>query len=441
MNKFLKLIFIFSNIFIISCDNQKNMPENNIYKFPDNFLWGTSTASYQIEGGIINDWSTNGLDAGVSADSFNKYKEDINKIKFLNNNAYRFSLEWARIEPEKGKFDIKALQYYKNILKELKENNITPMVTLHHFTNPTWVSKNGGWENNQTINDFLKFVNFTVNELKDDVEIWITINEPNVYAFKAYDAGEFPPYKKNRESALKVMSNLLKAHAESYHLIHKIDKKSKVGFAQHIAILEPYFKLNPIDNIFVYFQNKIFNESFWESIISGEININIPGINGVNEPYNPNLKNAMDFIGLNYYTRWYVNSSGEQLIDKKSELTDIGWEIYPKGLSRSLKIADKYAKKIGIPIYITENGIDDGNDNKRNEYIINHTFEVWKSIQDGIDVKSYMYWSLMDNFEWAEKFKPKFGLYTIERKMRNSALTYKEISQNNGIKKDLLKIK
>ncbi|MFN8575726.1 MAG: glycoside hydrolase family 1 protein [Candidatus Sericytochromatia bacterium] len=435
MKKLVKFITIASSILFISCDNSKNMIENDVFKFPEGFLWGTSTAAYQIEGGIKNDWSTNGLDAGVSADSFNKYKEDIKKIKFLNNNAYRFSLEWSRIEPEKGKFDLNAIQYYKNILKELKTNNIKPMVTLHHFTNPVWVAKNGGWENPKTIDDFTDFVKYIVNELKDDIEIWITVNEPNVYAFKAYDAGEFPPYKKNRESALKVMGNLLKAHAQAYKAIHEIDKNSKVGFAQHIAILEPYFKLNPIDNIFVYFQNKVFNLSFWDSILTGEINISIPGINGVNEKYDI-LKNSMDFIGLNYYTRWYVNSSGEQLIDKKSDLTDIGWEIYPRGISKSLEMADKYAKKLNIPIYITENGIDDSSDSKRRKYIISHTFEVWKSIQKGIDIKSYMYWSLMDNFEWAEKYKPKFGLYTIDRRIRDSALIYKEISQNNGIKKD-----
>lgn len=436
MNKLFYLIFS-APFLILSCMKSSDNMQNE-YKFPDNFLWGTSTAAYQIEGGINNDWSTNGLDAGIAADSFNKYLDDINKVKFLKNNAYRFSLEWSRIEPEKNKFDLKAVEYYKNILKELKKNNVTPMVTLHHFTNPVWIAKNGGWENPDTINDFLNYVDFIVKELKDYVEIWITINEPNVYGFKAYDAGEFPPYKKNRETAIKVMGNLLKAHGETYRLIHKIDNNAKVSFAQHIALLEPNFKLSPIDNLFVYYQNKIFNLSYWESIKTGEINLNVPGIKGVNEKFNANLKNSMDFVAINYYTRWYVNYKGEQNINPNADLTDIGWEIYPLGLYKALKMADVYAKKMNIPIYITENGIDNSNDLKRSEYIISHTFEVWRAIQEGINVRSYMYWSLMDNFEWAEKYKPKFGLFDINRQMRKSALVYKDISENNAIKKDYL---
>lgn len=440
MNKVFRLLISIPMIFSFSCKSHY-FEQKDFYSFPKNFLWGTSTAAYQIEGGITNDWSTNGLDAGNASDSFNLYKEDIQRMKFLGNNSYRFSIEWARIEPEKGKFNTEAINYYKSLLKELNKNNIKPMITLHHFTNPVWVAKNGGWENSQTINDFLDFVRYSVNELKDYSDIWITINEPNVYAFKAYDSGEFPPYKKDRESAIKVMGNLLKAHGKSYRLIHQIDKNAKVSFAHHIALLEPYFNLNPIDQIFTYFQNKVFNFSFWDSIVSGKIDISIPGVKGFNEPYDSDLKNSMDFVGLNYYTRWYVTSSGQQITDKNSDQSDIGWEIYPDGLLKALRLTHKYAKKLKIPVYITENGIDDTDDKKRSKYIINHTFAVWKAINEGIPVKAYMYWSLMDNFEWAEKFKPKFGLYTIDRKIRNSALIYKDISTNNSINKDLLENK
>lgn len=439
MRNFIKAALLGIAVLSVYACKSQYLFQKGSYDFPKDFMWGTSTAAYQIEGNIVNDWSTNGLDAGRAANSLKLYKQDISRMKYLANNSYRFSIEWARVEPEKGNFDLSAIDYYRDLLKELKKNNIKPMVTLHHFTNPVWIAKEGGWENPQTINHYLDFVKFIVNELKEYADIWITINEPNVYAFKAYDSGEFPPYKKNRESAIKVMANLLKAHGEAYQLIHKIDKDAKVGFAHHIALLQPNFILNPVDNIMVYYQNKVFNEAFWNSISTGEMKLNIPGIKGINQPFDKNLKNSMDFIGLNYYTRWYVNSSGDQIADKKSETNDLGWEIYPEGLLTSLKMADKYAKKLKVPIYITENGIDDANDKKRGKYLINHTYYVWKAIQQGIPVKAYMYWSLMDNFEWAEKFKPKFGLYTIDRKIRDSALIYKNICENNSISRDFIK--
>ncbi len=437
MKNFFKITFFIASLLILNSCKNEYLYKKQSYDFPKGFLWGTSTAAYQIEGNIINDWSSNGLDAGLASNGVKLYKQDIERMKYLGNNSYRFSVEWANIEPEKGKYNIEAINYYKGLLKELKRNNIKPMVTLHHFTNPVWVAKNGGWENPQTVDYFNDFVKFTVNHLKDDVELWITINEPNVYAFKAYDAGEFPPYKKERETAIKVMGHLLKAHAKSYRTIHKIDTNAKVSFANHIALLEPLNKLNPVDHIMVYFQNKVFNLSYWDSILTGEINIDIPGIKGFKEKYNYDLKNSLDFVAVNYYTRWLVNSSGEQITALNADKNDLGWEIYPNGLFKSLKIADKYAKKLNIPIYITENGIDDTSDIKRSKYIVNHAYSVWKAIKQGINVKSYMYWSLMDNFEWAEKYKPKFGLYTIDREIRKSALTYKSISENNSISSDL----
>lgn len=443
MKKLLKVLVASGLVIslLAACKNQylENIKTNQNYDFPKGFLWGTATAAYQTEGNIINDWSTNGLDAGIASDGFKQYKKDIERIKYLGNNSYRFSVEWASIEPQKGKFNLEVINYYKDLLKELRKNNIKPMVTLHHFTNPVWVAQNGGWENPQTINDFLEFVKFTVNQLKDDADLWITINEPNVYAFKAYDSGEFPPYKKNREAAIKVMGHLLKAHGQSYRLIHQIDKNAKVSFAQHIALLEPLNKFNPVDGLMTYFQNKVFNLSYWDSIVSGQINIDIPGMQGFKEPFNQDLQNSVDFIGVNYYTRWKVNSSGQQITGANSITNDLGWEIYPEGLLQTLRMANKYAKKLHIPIYITENGIDDTNDSQRSKYIVEHTYSVWKAIKEGIPVKSYMYWSLMDNFEWAEKFKPKFGLYTINRERRKSALTYKSIAEHNSISRDLIK--
>lgn len=416
----------------------ENMQQNNIYKFPEGFLWGTATASYQVEGGITNDWSTSGLDAGKAAEHYDKFEEDFNAARSLDNNAHRFSIEWARIEPEPGKWDYKEVEHYRKVLQNLKANGLKPMVTLHHFTNPVWVGEMGGWANKHVIPFFEKYVRFIVNQFKDDVELWITINEPNVYAFKAYYAGEWPPYVKNIKMTLQVLKNLIKAHVEAYRAIHDVSDNLKVSFAHNIAILHPLNRFNPIDNLLAYIFNKVFNQSFWQSILTGILNIGIPGLLGIKEPFNINLQGSLDFIAFNYYTRYFVNARGEQLTRKNADVSDIGWEIYPEGLLAALKIAGVYASKQNIPIYITENGIDDRQDKKRAKYIISHAMMVWQAIQQGINVKGYIYWTLMDNFEWAEKYGPKFGLMSIDRKIRDSAFVYKEIAGQNSISQRLI---
>lgn len=416
--------------------HNQNLNEK-IYEFPKNFLWGTATAAYQVEGNIINDWSTDKLDAGKASDHYIKYEEDFKFLKNIDNNVHRLSIEWARIEPEKGKFNLKEVEHYKKVLQSLKDKNIIPMITLHHFTNPTWIAKKGGWANLETIKDFSDFVNFIMDNFSEYTDYWITVNEPNVYAFRSFDSGEWPPYIKDRKKALQVMGNLIKAHAEAYHIIHKKDKDSKVSFSHHIAIMHPQNKFNPIDHIATSFVNNTFNEAFFKSITTGELKISIPGVEGVDEPYNDKLKNTLDFIGFNYYTRWMINWKGEQKVKDNVEVTDLNWEIYPQGMYEALELVNKYAKPLNIPIYITENGIADEKDTKRSKYIKTHLFEIWKAIQNGINVKGYIYWTLMDNFEWADKYRPKFGLMTIDRKERESSKIYSDICKNNGIRESI----
>jgi beta-glucosidase len=412
----------------------------DFYPFPDGFLWGTATSSYQVEGGITNDWSTSGLDAGKACRHYEKFTDDFQTAKSLNNNIHRFSLEWARIEPEEGKWDYREVEHYRDVLFSLKANGLKPMVTLHHFTNPVWVAEKGGWENPEIVTWFTRYTRFIVNELHGEAELWLTINEPNVYAFKAFDEGAWPPFKKNRKSALKVMANLLKAHAAAYRAIHEISADLKVSFAHHIAILQPNNRFNPVDNFLAWLFNKIFNLSFWQSVLTGVLNFNLPGITGAKEPYNKELHNSLDFIAFNYYTRYLVNTRGRQITGKGAETTDIGWDIYPEGLLAALKIAGYFAHRLNIPIYITENGIDDGSDRKRAKFILAHLMQVWQAIQEGIPVKGYLYWSLIDNFEWADKYGPKFGLMSIDRQLRPSAEIYKEICAKNGISGEMSSI-
>lgn len=241
------------------------------YEFPKNFYWGTATASHQIEGGnIYNDWwefesqgkVKDGQISGSACDSWNRYEEDFDLIQKLNNNAYRFSIEWSRIEPEEGKFNEETLNRYKDMIISLRKRNIEPFVTLHHFTNPLWIAKKGGWLNPETIEYYLRYVEKVVKEFKDLVKYYMTINEPNAYAFMAYLYGEFPPQEKSLKKMLKVLNNMVKAHAKAYKLIHEIRKDAEVSIAYNVLLIEPLNPKSFIDRKIANFADRIYNRVF-----------------------------------------------------------------------------------------------------------------------------------------------------------------------------------
>lgn len=371
-----------------------------ILKFPKNFYWGTATSAYQVEGGIRNDWSEWGdkFDAGIACDHYHRFEEDFDFAKQMNNNAHRFSIEWARVEPEEGKFDQKELNHYKEVLLALKQRNLEPFVTLFHFTLPAWFSKKGGWLNKDAPKYFERFVEKVVREYKDLVKFWITLNEPNIYAFHSFLEGNWLPFKKNWFKSNKILKQLVKTHINSYQLIHKISPNSKAGIA--------------INNIYYKGVVKLLVDYYW------------------NQNFLNKIKDHQDFIGLNYYfgysLKGFLKSDGK---------TDLGWGIYPKGIYYILKDLKKYNR----PIYITENGLADAKDAKRAKFIIDHLKWVYKTIEEGIDIQGYFHWSLIDNFEWDKGFEPRFGLVEIDYKTqsripRASSKAYSEICKNNTIK-------
>lgn len=420
------------------------------YSFPEGFFWGTATSSHQIEGdNIYNDWwefeaqgkVKEGQISGKACDSWNRYEEDFDLIEKLNNNAYRFSIEWSRIEPEEGKFDDSALEKYRNMLISLRKRNIEPFVTLHHFTNPLWIAKRGGWLNPKTIDYYLRYVEKVVREFKDLVNFWMTINEPNAYSFMSYFYGEFPPQERSLKKMLIVLNHMVKAHAKAYQLIHYIVPSSKVSIAYNVLYFEPLNPKSFIDRKITNFADKIYNRVFIETIINGKFSSPF-----IREDI-PYAKNTLDYLGINYYTRVLMSLKtiikgrdyNNHLLDR--ERSDFGWEIYPEGIYKVVKRFWEMTKK---PIYITENGISDAKDEKRPKYLINHLIYLHKAIQEGVDVRGYFHWSLMDNFEWAEGFKQRFGLFetdysTMERKWRKSAEIYREIAKNNGITEEIEK--
>lgn len=391
-------------------------------QFPPGFLWGSATSAYQVEGGIeYNDWvgaarsGTVPL-AGAACDHYNRYEEDFDIAASLNQNAHRFSIEWSRIEIEKDRWDEAEIEHYRAVLEALKKRNITPFVTLHHFTNPVWFSRIGGWENRKAPDYFVRYVKRVVSELKDLVSFWVTINEPTVYAGESYALGTWPPHKRNVFTARRVLLNLVRAHKMAYEAIKEIPPVSFVGIAQHIVWFLPANAKSPLD-IFLAKRMQALEEDFLKKIRSHQ-----------------------DFIGVNYYRPRRLAFSLRKPKDffmrdeMRGDESDIGWEIWPEGMYYALKSMRKY----NLPIYIMENGIADEMDTKRETYIRDHLIQVHRAIKQGIPVKGYFHWSLLDNFEWAYGYSKKFGLVRVnfltqERTIRKSAYSYAEICKNNAI--------
>jgi beta-glucosidase len=399
--------------------------------FPKNFLWGSATSAHQVEGNNNNNqwwiWEqegghiADGTVSGLACDQYNRYKEDIQLMKELGHQCYRFSLEWSRIEPEQGRFNAKEIEHYRDVLATLVDNGITPMVTLHHFTNPIWLQKMGAWENSEIIDLFERFTIHVAEELGDLIFFWNTINEPMIVAFLGYLIGEHPPNKRNMPLYLKVAVNLIKSHAKSYQAIHQTVKNVK---RPQVGIVASLVSFEPSDP----------NWWFLDGMATGTIG---PPF-AKNEQYPP-LKGSSDFIGVNYYTRFLIKEGIPDPINGPGEKNDMGWEIYPQGLLNLLITLKQYNR----PIYITENGICTAQDESRAKFIIQHLSSIYRAMQQNVVIRGYLYWSLMDNFEWAQGFAKRFGLVevnyeTLERKSRPSAYLYRDIIKKNRMTKEML---
>ena len=390
--------------------------KGDILKFPKGFLWGTSTSAYQVEGGIENcDWSKV-FPAGKACGHYDRYEDDFDLVKTFNQNAFRFSIEWSRIEPEEGKFDEKEIEHYEKVLLALKKRGIIPFVTLYHWTVPLWFESSGGWLNPDSPAYFERYTRKIMERLGGYADFWITINEPLIYSSMSYYKGIWPPKKKSFSKTVKVIRNLARAHRKAYSIIHQFNEEAEVSVAKNNIFFEPYGNKG-INRFLIKIPNYFWNKYFLNSI-----------------------KDSLDFIGLNYYFHVEVkfgwkNPKKWTHEDKNRKLTDMGWEVYPGGIYWALKSLAVFGK----PIYILENGLADAKDKLRKDFIKGHLRWVYKAIEEGVNVKGYFHWSLIDNFEWVEGFDPRFGLVevdyeTLERKPRSSASYYAGICRENVLK-------
>ncbi|MBI1833399.1 MAG: glycoside hydrolase family 1 protein [Candidatus Andersenbacteria bacterium] len=389
---------------------------------PSQFLIGAATSSHQVEGNnIYNDWweweqSRPDIgNSGRATDHWNKYKEDFALAKQLGHTAHRFSIEWSRIEPKPGAFNRKAIEHYREVLEELRRLNIKSFVTLHHFTNPVWLAKKGGWENGYAVDRFEKYVRYVAQHLGHLVDFWVTINEPMVYASQSYWRADWPPQKRTLRGMLRVIRNMAYGHMIAYRVLHSITPDTPVGLAKHLIAYLPEHRRQLDDQIMAGLEDWWFNHRFFS--LTG---------------------NTHDFIGVNYYftTKLRVKLFPPRFMKVPWEgaVSDINWPIRPEGLTHVLL----HMKKYNLPIYITENGLADASDSKRSEFIRSHIKAVKKAMQQGVNVRGYLHWSLLDNFEWADGFKPRFGLIavdykTLERKIRPSAYVLKAFADSANI--------
>ena len=304
-----------------------------------------------------------------------------------------------------------------------------PYVTLHHFTNPTWFDELGSFEKEKNIDFFINFCELVFNRYSDKVSNWCTINEPEVYSVMGYFSGIFPPGKKDAQLSAEVQKNLLIAHTRVYHKLKSLPngKKCKIGIVKNVMQFDPSRRWHLLDWLACRITDTVYNKMSLSYLKYGKIKINIPFF--INIDYtNKDAVGATDFFGLNYYSHVHLKFQFDKhefftnTYPENDIMTDMPYTIYPEGLYRAIR----RVKSINKPIIITENGIADSKDDRRGLFIKRYIYAVNKAIEDDIDVRGYFYWSLMDNFEWAEGYDMKFGLYEVdfktqERKLREGS--------------------
>lgn len=441
-----------------------------IIQFPKDFKWGSATAAYQIEGATDVDgrgpsiWDTfaktpgkvrNGDNGDVACGSYYKYGEDVELLEDLGADIYRFSVSWPRIFPEgTGKVNQKGVDYYHRLIDALLEKGIEPMLTLYHWDLPQALQDKGGWGNRDTIQAFVDYASFMYQEFNGKVKYWITLNEPWCISFLSNFIGEHAPGKQDLQLALQISHHLMIAHGAAVKKFRELNIKGQIGYAPNTTWLEPYSnRQEDIDacrreiGIYIdWFMDPVFKGEYPQFLLDWfkqggyRIEIQEGDLETIHQP--------IDFLGINYYTGHiakYKEGQGlfyHDMVEYGYDRTDIGWPIYPDGLYNVLlTIKDKYGD---IPIYITENGAcyndepENGEvkDQRRIDYLKQHLIALDRSMKSGVNVKGYLVWSLLDNFEWAYGYTMRFGIVhvnyrTLERTKKDSFYWMKQTISNN----------
>ena len=422
------------------------MSEGTVH-FPRGFLWGTATAAHQVEGNNTNNnwWAweqqpgriLNGDRSGLACDWWGgRWKEDLDRAAETGQNAHRFSIEWSRIQPAPDRWDEEALDRYRLMLRGMLERGLTPMVTLHHFSNPLWLEEGGAWENDDTPQKFAAFVRKAVEALKEYVTYWVTLNEPNIYATCAYTIGTFPPGQQDINATLHVATNLMRGHALAYHIIHELQPEARVGLSMNYRSFKPA-SASPLDKWIAGVESKLLNDMFPKAAQDGRMRLIYKTVKI------PDGAKTQDFLGVNYYSRDMVSFDlrhagtlfGHNYYRPEAELSPTGFLANePEGFYEALK----WGLQFNVPMLVTENGVEDAEDRLRPRYLAEHLMQMWRAVNFNWPVKGYFHWSLVDNFEWERGWTQRFGLWGLDvatqaRIRRKSVDLYAEICRENGL--------
>jgi len=442
-------------------------------RFEKNFIFGLATSSYQIEGAAAEDgrspsiWDTfsktpgkvyKGHTGDVACDHYHRYKEDVEILKEIGVNAYRFSISWPRIFPEYGKYNPKGMEFYKKIIDELIRNDIKPTVTLFHWDLPMWAYNMGGWLNRDSVKWFQEYAVKVFEELNNSVKLWTTHNEPFCASVLGHDLGIHAPGHKNTREALIAAHHILLSHGAAVKAFRKFNfKDSKIGIILNLTScysvsdakedIDATFRYDGLANR--WFLDPIFKASYPQDM--KEVLIKLAGeFDFIKDGDLQKISIKNDFLGVNYYSRALVKFFQDSKLNYQSvkgnlKKTAMDWEIYPEGLyDIIIRLRKEYTR---LPIYVAENGAAFNdvlseekqiNDVERIDYIKGHLMKIVDLNQQGADIRGYYLWSLMDNFEWTYGYSKRFGIVyvdfkTQERILKDSALWYRKVIKNRTI--------
>lgn len=443
--------------------------------FPATFLWGSATAGFQVERGLAHTdwwhWATDGHhiknddhpDRG-GPDALNHIAEDVAALRATKQNAYRFSIEWARVYPTRDSFDkdlpdAAALASYTQLFEALRAAQIHPVVTLQHFALPDWLSDvtrpddPQGFERPETPSLFAEWAGRMAARFGSYVDTWVTINEPLNLALGGYVQGSFPPGRLlAMDRAFRMARGTAEAHARAYDAIHARDtadadgdgKAARVSMAFHLRTFHPADPDFPDDVTAANRVRYIWNEWLPNIVLYGNVDADLDGnLDGPSDvKASSTLGGRLDYFGMNYYSDTMIAAHAglvvpvidasvlQDNLPTGRPRSDFGWDIYPEGFGTVLRSLTRYK----LPIIVLENGIADASDQNRTRFLAEHLYELGRAIQDGVPIAGYMHWSLLDNFEWATGYCPKFGFFGVDpntgaRTARKSAFFYRDVIQ------------
>lgn len=433
-------------------------------EFPEGFWWGTATAGHQVEGNNVhsNWWAweqegrvNDGTTSGRACDYLNRYPEDHALMARHGHTGFRLGLEWARLEPREGVFDEVALERYLEILADLRARGLKVCLTLNHWVLPRWFAERGGWRARSALARWERYLRFVIPRVADQVDLWITLNEPMVPVLVGHLIGYHPPCRVDPLAAGQVFRGLLRAHALAYRMIHALAGRApdggpvQAGYASAVQYVEPLAERGwqrKLETVLAKVFAQVSYKAWEESVATGRVALPFGRRQRITD-----LEGSLDFLGLNYYMRVSATLSLNTLSNVQAgqftappgiETTAMGWQVYPPGFYHALREGWERFKK---PIYVTENGcasVDE--DEQRRRYLVSHWAQMHRALQSGVDLRGYMLWSFMDNFEWREGFEKQFGIVAVDhsdpeltRRPRQSAELYRELIAENALTSEI----